>query len=547
MLSLFVVAAYYRGESFVAISWLPTNKVLLVLVLVLFGSMLALGFYCILLKFPRYFLEAQERPDGRVGKHIVFTKQGIIFCTLIIFFCWMPITILMYPAVTNMDFFNQIYQYQASAPTYYTTLHYVVDAEFIDHHPIFDTLVFGWFYTLGDSIGSQNVGLFLLTLCESFFTAFVLALACCYSERLGIPSAIRVAFLLFAIFWPYYAPLAASSTKDTLFTIAFIPFMLCYFEVFRSKGSALQNPWFSVVFIIVTGLCILTKKLGIYICVPSLLFLFFLFKPVRKQIVAITSCTIVIFALLIPQVLFHTLDVAPGGKQEMYFIPLQQTVSLLKEYPDEYSDDEKDVINKVVDLEKALEDYSPTLADGVKNTFRPNANKDDLRDYLALWAKKGLRHPGSYIKATLMCSARLVLPSTSMGFEIDITDKTIRERWTKYFTETSQGFNFNAERPEGLLNIASSLNDFLSVTIAGIPVVGLFTTKGMYGGWIPFICISFTLFNRKKDAFALVPIILSVLLLLISPGSLARYVHCLLFLVIPMVAWAMYSFREEKV
>lgn len=542
MLSLFIVAAFFRGESFVALHWLPTNKLALAIYLLIFGLAIAGGLNYFLIHFPGYLQNAKSG-GGTMSKHIRFTKRSVATCALAIFLVWLPITILMYPAVSNLDFFNQIYQYQASAPTYYTTMGYVVDAEFIDHHPIFDTLVFGWFYTLGDALGSQNIGLFLLTICESFSLAFMLALTCCYAERLGLPAAVRLAFLLFAIFFPYYAPFAADSTKDTLFAIAFIPFVLCYFEIVRSRGEVLKNRKFTVALIVVTGLCILTKKLGVYICIPSLLVLLVPYKQVRLRLVAVTACIFLLFSFLVPQILYAAYDVAPGGKQEMLFIPLQQTVALMKEFPEAYSNSEKECIDKVIDLNRALKRYDRTIADPVKNSFRHNATNSDISDYLFLWARKGLQHPVLYVKATLMCSARLILPSSSMGFDVDIANEDIRQRWSKHFSETSDGFDFNAQRPEVLLDLSSRLKKLLSVKIASIPVVGLFTTRGMYGGWIPFVCIAITFFNRKSECFALVPIILSVCLLLISPGSLARYVHSLMFVIIPMLAWMFHSFH----
>lgn len=544
--SFFIVAVFYRGESFAAYAWLPKSAVLCALISCVLGLVLAGSFYLLLTRFPAYWAEAGGHEAPGLGKRIVFSRKGIAFCGIVIFLFWLPITILMYPAVSNMDFFNQIYQFQASAPTYYTTMGIVVDAEFIDHHPVFDTLVFGLFYSLGDAIGSQNVGLFLLTLCESASLAIMLGLAVCYLERLGLPGAVRVGALVFAIFFPYYAPFAADSTKDTLFAIAFIPFVICYLETYRTNGEVLRNKPFLVAFIFATGFCLLTKKLGVFICVPSLLLLLPFIKQGRRYLASAVVLVVVLFSFAIPNALHAALDVAPGGKQETLFIPLQQTVALLKAHPEEFTDDDLDKIDKVINLEKAQEKYSKTLADGVKNTFRPEATNAEISDYLGLWVQGGLRHPLIYIKATLMCSARLVLPSSSMGFDVDITSPDVRERWTQYFNNTSEGFDFRAERPAVLLDFATKLEKLLHNKIASIPIVGLLTTRGFYGGWLPFVCVAITFFNRKRDCVALIPVILTVLSLLISPGSLARYVHALMFVIIPMIGWMLYSFRGKK-
>ena len=545
--SFFIVSVFFRGESFAAYAWLPKSAVLCALISCALGLVLAGAFYLLLTRFPVYWAEAGGHEAPGLGKRIVFSRKGIAFCGIVIFLFWLPITILMYPAVSNMDFFNQIYQFQASAPTYYTTMGIVVDAEFIDHHPVFDTLVFGLFYSLGDAIGSQNVGLFLLTLCESASLAIMLGLAVCYLERLGLPGAVRVGALVFAIFFPYYAPFAADSTKDTLFAIAFIPFVICYMEAFRTSGEVLRNSPFLVAFILATGFCLLTKKLGVFICVPSLLLLLLFVKQGRRYLASAVVLVVVVFSFAIPNALHAALDVAPGGKQETLFIPLQQTVTLLKAHPEEFTDDDLAKIDKVINLEKAQEKYDRLLADGVKNTFRPDVTSIQISEYLSLWSRGALRHPILYVEATLMCSARLVLPSTSMGFDVDIASPEIRERWTRNFNSTSEGFDFKAERPTVLLDAATKVRDFLMNEVSSIPIIGLLTTRGFYGGWLPFVCIAISLFNRKRDCAALIPVILTVLSLLISPGSLARYVHSLMFVIIPMVSWMLYSFRDKRV
>ena len=79
-----------------------------------------------------------------------------------------------------------------------------------------------------------------------------------------------------------------------------------------------------------------------------------------------------------------------------------------------------------------------------------------------------------------------------------------------------------------------------------IPVLNLVTTIAFYGAWIPFFCVAVCFINRKKSILALAPIMLSVCTLLISPGSLGRYVISLMFAIIPMAGWMLASFRQAK-
>lgn len=543
--SLYVVAVFFRGESFYALAWLPEGKLSCAVVLVVFGLFLSFCFYALLQHFPLYSNRRLQNTQGGFAKKIVFTKQGILSCSIIIFLFWLPVAVLMYPTAANQDFFNQIYQFQASAPTWYTSIGVEVDAEFIDHHPIFDTLFFGAFYILGDMLGSQNLGLFLLNLVLNAFLAVALGFSCCYLEKLGLPGAVRIGALLFAIFFPYNSLLAADATKDTLFSAFFVAFLLCYFEIFRTQGQILKNKPFVIAFFLLVGLCILTKKLGVYICVPSILILLIPFASFRKHLLALAASAFIVFSFLVPQVLYVTLDVAPGGRQETLAFALQQSVTLIRENPDALSEDDMKAIEKVLNVEVAVEKYNKTLSDQVKNRFRSDASTEDIIRYLGVWAKGGLQHPIIYTKSLLMCSARLLIPSSPMQFDVDITDEDHRTRWSKWFHNTSEGFDFKAERPVFLLNMANTMKDIVTVQMAGIPVLGLFGTKGMYGGWLPFICVAITLFCNRKNSYAFIPTILSVFTLVISPGSLSRYVVCFIFCVIPVVGWMLYSLKNS--
>ena len=82
--------------------------------------------------------------------------------------------------------------------------------------------------------------------------------------------------------------------------------------------------------------------------------------------------------------------------------------------------------------------------------------------------------------------------------------------------------------------------------MGSIPVLNLVTTIAFYGAWIPFFCVAVCFINRKKSILALAPIMLSVCTLLISPGSLGRYVISLMFAIIPMAGWMLASFRQAK-
>ena len=539
---------YHRSDrdQFVSVSWLPGSLPIAAAILLVLAALLAWGIYLLMLNYPHFaYKHHKYNPMPRLSLEM---RPGSVFATaFIIFAFWMPVLVLFYPCATNHDFINQVYQYQASAPTWYTTLGTTIDAEFIDHHPVFDTLVYGWFMQLGDTIGSQNAGMFIFIIIQSFLLALTLAASVCYLELLDLPKVLRIAALAFAIFFPYYAPYAACAMKDTLYVIAFTPFFLLYLETYRTGGDSLRHPGFLIAFVLAMGMCILTKKLGVYICLASMLVMFLTLKGVRIRALAVPLASILVFSLAFPAVVYPAIGgVAPGGRQESLCFAIQQTATLLVKKPEAVSAEDLAIIDKVLDVDAAKADYKPALADGAKNRFRDDCTDEELQAYLGVWVKEGIQNPKEYALSLAQCSGQMLIPSKQLSYHYTISDADHLKRWGERFNEVSDGYHMELERPAILAKATHTMRDVLLVYIGKVPVVNLITTIALYGSWIPFLCVAITFMNRKREVLALAPIMWTVFTLVISPGSLGRYVLCLMFAIIAMAGWALYSFDQRK-
>ena len=533
-------------EQFVTVNWLPGNLAADALILAVLGLGFA-GLIFLFLSHAPAILEHASKRNPLPRLRLAFDRRSIAVGTLIIFCIWIPVMVLFFPCSSNHDFINQVYQYQATGQTYYTTLGTVVDAEFIDHHPIFDTLIYGWFVSLGNALGSQNTGMFLFSILQNLGIAATLSLSVCYLERLGIPKPFRLAALAFAIFFPFYPCFASSAMKDMLFVLGFTPFCICFIEAFRTGGAALCQKRFLAAFVLATGLCILTKKLGIYICAASLLVMIAALKGARLRSTGVLLSSILVFSVAFPAAVYPLIGgVAPGGRQESLCFALQQTTSLLINKPEAVSDQDLDTIERVLDIEAAKDDFKVALADGAKNHWRPEATTEDAIAYLKVWLKEGLANPKEYLMACAQCCGQMLIPSKQLVFPVDISDASHFEKWGPHFSSVGEGYDIRLERPQALLEASKSLRKALLGGVGSIPVLNLVTTIAFYGAWIPFFCVAVCFINRKKSILALAPIMLSVCTLLISPGSLGRYVISLMFAIIPMAGWMLASFRQAK-
>ncbi|MGI6033388.1 MAG: DUF6020 family protein, partial [Coriobacteriales bacterium] len=414
--------------------------------------------------------------------------------------------------------------------------------KFVDHHPVFDTLVLGSCFAVGDALGNQDMALFLLVICQAVALALVLAAACCYLERLGAPTWFSIATLAFFALFPAFGRYAATLLKDPMFLVPWVPFFICYLEVFRTDGEALRRKSVLIVLVLSAGFCILTKKLGPYIVLPSLFILIFAVKRNRSESIGAFVAVILVFQLLFPATVYPAIGgVQPGGVQEALGFTFQQVIAVKHEDPQGITDEELACVDKVLDTKEALRLYNPSITDPVKNHYRVDSTQEELRDYLWTWAAVGLRHPIIYLETFARETCELYVPSKVMGYySIPYPDKEITSDYEgshiEFLESISPEFKISMHRPEKLVKADSSINQAYE-TIAHLPFISIVFACGFYGGWIPFLAFLVTFYRRKRDCLALVPIVLTCFFLVLSPTSSARYVLPLVTAAPLIIAW----------
>ncbi|MCM1136870.1 MAG: DUF6020 family protein, partial [Clostridium sp.] len=152
---------------------------------------------------------------------------------------------------------------------------------------------------------------------------------------------------------------------------------------------------------IVTGfmLCLFRSN-GWYaflLCFP------FLFYSFRKKAKVIFPALIGVFiaALIVKYPLMNTFHVAQPDLVESLSIPIQQLTAVICN-DRELTEEEKALIENVVDLTYIKKLYDPYYADNIKELVRAG-HQDYLSghiwEYAKLWASVGLRYPSDYLTA----------------------------------------------------------------------------------------------------------------------------------------------------
>ena len=163
---------------------------------------------------------------------------GIVKLGAIIYACWAPLLVLLFPGVIWWDTRQQLLQYHGLPNA-------LSEGAITDHHPILDTYLYGWFTDLGRVLGSVDAGVYAFCLVQAFLT--VCALACCLVlvRRMSGRHGICLTLLAFLCLYWHLPIYASAMAKDATFLPFFLLFSVASIEVMRSRGATPEGPRFS--------------------------------------------------------------------------------------------------------------------------------------------------------------------------------------------------------------------------------------------------------------------------------------------------------------
>ena len=453
-----------------------------------------------------------------------YGKGNILRLSLLFFAVYFCYLLVFYPGVTSSDTVYQLEDLLTGTRPMPYPVNFsggTMSALMSDHHPVVTTLVFALFYRLGLLAGDANRGLFLYSLLQSACLSVSAATVVCYMDRLRVPKPVA---LISAVFYasPVVAVFAVFMGKDMLFALCFV----LYFHVFtwlalnpQGRGGS-KKQW--VLLMLYSVLIALMNKKGMYIALFADLCLVFAVSG-RKKLLALPAAVLPFFvvAVLMQRLLFPVFDIAPGGRQEMLGTAFQQTALAMRECPEHYSAEEKNLFFSMFDVppEELEEAYNPARADEVKNHFRQDASGEDVRAYLGMWAAHFPREAGLYLRATLSVSGGYLAPFKAYNVYLGVP-----------YSETLGAFS----QPDRLAPLRENLFSLLC-WLQNIPLLSVFSQDSFYVFWFPAFSLYFFCRQRQwRKLVLLAPLAANLLFLLIGPVCITRYGLCQL-LTFPML------------
>lgn len=467
--------------------------------------------------FPKISTSKLKETTNKVY-NFIFIKHSFIMPLVIILICWLPYLIAYYPGILGADQSNQIKQFlgydipEWSASN--STKLIDENVKITNHHPVLHTIGIGLCAKLGLAIGNVNFGIFIFTLMQYILLGIALANIINFMKKLKVPYWIKVLSLLLFALSPTIAVCSVQVNKDVIFASLIILYVIRLYELIKSSNNKKLTIKSCIGIIILSLLVCLFRNNGIYAIVLSLPFVAIIDKLNRKQIL-ISSITVLIIYQLIISVILPLFKIPNSGVREMLSVPFQQTARYVKEHGDEVTEEEKQIIDKILDYDTLAERYDPLLSDPVKRDYNKNATTEDLINYFKVWFAQFLKHPTTYIQATMNNVYGYFYPETNL------------RQYNYYMVNSIEDINEIENFDYGYIDELQGERHFIkgiASIITKFPGIS-WTMNIAFNVWLIMIIFVYLIYSKKnRYIIYLLPFISIILVCILSPVNAAyRY------------------------
>ncbi|MBQ2405707.1 MAG: hypothetical protein II312_03375 [Lachnospiraceae bacterium] len=413
------------------------------------------------------------------------------------------------------------------------------DVLLVDHHSVLYTIILGSFVKLGQYIfNSENIGIFMYTIVQMIFTAWVLAYSLYKMKKYNVNAGIRTVSLVFLCLFPWIPRYAIMATKDTLFADFLLLYLLIILDIVEQNKEKI--PLKQLVLIVIYAIIIfLLRKNGLYVVLLSVPFLMMIQKKWIKSLVVIMVC-VFLSKFLYSDVILSAAKITDGSVSAALSIPLQQTSRYLKYYGDEVTEEEKEAIDSVVVYDSVSTIYWADRSDWAKAAWRKEADGEDMKNYFIVWAKMFVKHPLTYVAATANNCYGYFYPVVIDMYEFErSSDGAIQSANAEGY------FNFAAS-DSSISMLMREILRLWDTVLMRIPVINLICTSALYI-WI--LVWAWTVSILKKDRKLLmlvIPMLMLMLTILSGPcnGNIYHRFTYPVVMCIPLIAG--YAMREHE-
>ena len=433
----------------------------------------------------------------------LFKKHPFLFSVVFIIICWLPYIISFYPIILSPDPSYQIKQF-FGIRTKYADYSILIDDNVVitNHHPVTHTALLGGCLKLGELMGNDNLGLFFYSIIQITFLVTTLAFSIYYMQKMNLKTKYLFGVLLLYALVPMFPLYAMSGVKDVIFGTLIFLYLIFLHNYIKVKGD--YKWWQYILIILLLILICLFRNNGIHTLILSMPFLLFVVRKKWKEILIVMICVFGFYGVF-DKIVLPYFKITPGSIRETLSVPFQQTARLVKYHSDDLTSEEIEVIDKILGYDDLAERYNPELSDPVKNEYNKYATNEDLKEYFKVWFSGLIKHPGTYIEATMNNAYGYFYPEKTNWYVYYKYDDRIVE----------DGFSYSYNSLGTLRNVLSNY----AVCFPYITVIGLISNIG-FNVWIILVLLTYAIYKKLyKNIVILSPVLALILVCILGPAN----------------------------
>lgn len=484
----------------------------------LFAVLLFLGymplFYIVVLFLMRKIeVSCQKQVRCKAGglTEWLFERHVTAGVMLVVILCRLPYLAAFYPCSMSWDGGAQIACFWGTEA-------------FTNHHPPLISYLYGAIAWYSQEWGIPNIGMFLIPVLQTLLSAFAVVQVCVLFKHFKLPYWIRWASLVYYAVFTVWCIFDCTVIKDTLYYPLVLLFGLKLIYCVLDEADFWSRKSNFIWMLLYGVLMMQTRNNGVFVILFAIPPAVCLIKKKRALILVGAGMMLLANAAL-NNGLYPALGVISlETKEDTYCILFQQTAKYGQDYPEDVTDEERELLNTIFDYDEMVEVYNPQLADWVKNCLKlSEANSADhtnsefaqmKKEYFKVWLAQLKRHPMSYVKTFLECSYGYYYPEV----------KPYKEGTGFYEAERNMlTSSMHAYRQKKWLAPARFILRQVSKA-EYLPGIGLLYRCGFYTWCVVFAAMYLIARKRYRLLIAIVPPAVNILVCLISPvNTCIRY------------------------
>ena len=464
--------------------------------------------------------------------NFIFEKHPFITTTIILLIFYIPIIYIFYPGVHNADFIDEMYQFYHQKTWSLNYINLINDNVYINgHHSPFHTIIIGLLNNLGCHLSGPNLGLFLNVLFQLIFQLLVLSYSICLLKKLRVPMIIRIIVMLLYIFSPFYLFGHVNLYKDIPFSLSILLYVCLLIDYVY-----LDNRNIKTIFLLIVSALLVTlfSKKGIYCLYITFIPIIFTYKVKAWKTILVFLTPILLFQVY-DKIILPYYDVTPGSVQEMLSLPIQQVSLVIKNHPDEIKEKEKNTISALLPYDEIPELYNGETADPIKNRFNKDYTNKQVIKFIKVWSKLLVKYPREYVEAFInLYYNNLYIEKTSSPSYFEFKNNNENK-----FSEISYTRDKKHEQ------LLSKTKEIL-LSFQKIPIYNLLLSLPLYN-WVFVIYFVYMLKkHRNKNIIPILPVLVTFLLLFISPVSGNRRYEMPIIFCLPIIMTYIFAIEYNK-